>query len=347
MATEDNQFTVNQVIVYHDETKNVPGRNFKGHVLLFVPVKLTAISQTPLFGTSVAEYSSQQMLFDAVESARQKYQCDGKLHFSQLSGRTWKKYDYAYYEAVSSAVDALRHKFQKKFPYPLRCKVAAMFYPKGADWKIYGEHPRKEQKLRHDETLLRMLLKGAAHYLYDERNLIEIKGIIADGESAHRHLDAGRVMWRLSYESNYGRSPLRDYVSFSPMASITHLPSDHKSYGRDSEEYRHATLLQVSDLLLGTIMRACYIGITKVSSLPRIGDTCNKRDVVCWPTREMLTKKERGAGFRNSGHYRSFTLTEVEFSRDGVHFREVTPREFVIQDEESLQLSLFEDDVGA
>jgi len=344
---KDTHFTVNRVIVYHDETKSVPGRNFKGHVLLFVPVNLTSISETPLFGTDVVQYSSRQMLFDAVEGTRKKHKCDGKLHFSQLSGRAWKKYDYAYYEAVSFTVDALRHKFQEEFPYPLRCKVAAMFYPKGADWKIYGEHPRKEQKLRHDETLLRMLLKGAAHYLYDDHNLVQIEGIIADGESAHRHFDAGRIMWRLSYESSYGRSPLRDYVSFSPKASITHLLSDHKLYARNTEEYKYATFLQIADLLLGTIMRSCYVGITKVSSLPRINDICNKRDVVSWPVREMLMKKERGAGFRNSGHYRSFTLTEVKFSKKCVHFRELTPKEFVIQDEEALQLSLFVNGGGA
>ena len=339
-------FTLNQEVVYHDETKNVPGRNFKGHVLLFVPVKLTAISQTPLFGTNVVEYSPQQLLFEAVEEARQKYHCDGKLHFSELSGKTWKKYDLAYSEVMLAVVDALRHRFQKRL-YPLQCKVAVMFYPKGADWKIYGEHPRKEQKLRHDETVLRMLLKGAAHYLYDDHNLVEIKNLIADGEAAHRHFNESRIMWRFFYEDAYGRTPLRDYVKISPTASITHLPSNHKLYETGSEEYIHATLLQVSDLLLGTIMRSCYVGLTKVKSLPRINDECNKRDVVSWPVREMLAKKERGAGFRNSGHYRSFSLTEVKFSRDGVNFREVMPKELVIRDAEGLQMNLFDNTSGA
>ena len=342
-----NRFTLNQVIVYHDETKDVPGRNFKGHVLFFVPVKLTVIDQTPLFGASVIEYSPQKMLFEAVEEARRKYQCDGKLHFSQLSGKTWKKYDIAYYETIVAAVDALRHKFQNRFPYPLRCKVAAMFYPKGADWKIYGEHPRKEQKLRHDETLLRMLLKGAVHYLYDDHNRVEITAIVADGESAHRHFDESRVIWRLFYEDVYGRTPLRDYVRIPSTASITHLPSDHKLYDRNSGEYKHATLLQVADLLLGTIMRSCFVGLTRVTALPQINDKCNKRDVVSWPVREMLAKTERGYGFKNSGHYRSFALTEVQFSRSGIAFRGVTPREVMIQDEASFQMGLFRDETEA
>lgn len=341
------RFTLNQVVVYHDETKNVPGRNFKGHVLLVVPVKLTVIDQTPLLGTNVVEYSPQKLLFEAVEEARRKYRCDGKLHFSQLSGKTWKKYDFAYYETIIAVVDALRHKFQNRFPYPLQCKVAAMFYPKGADWKIYGEHPRKEQKLRHDETVLRMLLKGAAHYLYDDHNPVEIKAIIADGESAHRHFNEDRIIWRLFYEDVYGRTPLRDYAKISPTASITHLPSDHKLYEIGSEEYIHATLLQVADLLLGTIMRSCFVGLTRVTSLPQINDKCNKRDVVSWPVREMLAKKERGAGFRHSGHYRSFALTEVKFSREGITFRDVMPKDLVIRDEGGFQMSLFSDAAGA
>ena len=339
----NGRLTLNQVIIYHDETKNVPGRNFKGHILLFVPVQLTVVDQTPLLGTSVVEYSPQKLLFEAIEETRRRHRCNGKLHFNQLSGKTWKKYDFAYYETVVAVVDALRHKFQTRFPYPLQCKVAVMFYPKGADWKIYGEHPRKEQKLRHDETVLRMLLKGAAHYLYDEHNPVEIKAIIADGESAHRHFNEGRVIWRLFYEGVYGRSPLRDYAKVSPTASITHLPSDHKLYETDSEEYKHATLLQAADLLLGTIIRSCFVGLTRVTSLPQINEKCNKRDVVSWPVREMLAKKERGAGFRNSGHYRSYTISVVNFSRDGVVFRDVTPKEIAIQDEEGFQMSLFDD----
>ena len=94
-------------------------------------------------------------------------------------------------------------------------------------------------------------------------------------------------------------------------------------------------------------MRSCYVGLTKVKSLPRINDECNKRDVVSWPVREMLAKKERGAGFRNSGHYRSFSLTEVKFSRDGVNFREVMPKELVIRDAEGFQMNLFDNTSGA
>ena len=278
------------------------------------------------------------MLYEAIELVRERYHTTGKLHFSQLSGKKWKKYDNAYYEVVSLAVDALRHKGQKQFQHPLCLKVATMFYPKGADWSIYGTYSRKELKLRHDETVLRMLLKGAAHYLYDENHHVELQALVADGESAHRHFDEERVIWRLLVEEKHGRTPLRDYVSLAPNAFIRHLPSDHNLYERGTEEYIHATMLQVTDLLLGTIMRASYVGLTRAKRVPRVNEECNKRDIVSWPVREMLEKTARGSGFKYSGHYRSFALSEVVFSSEGISFRPLELKDIKIQDEDSTQL---------
>ncbi len=336
--TNNGETSISKVIVYHDETKDVPERGFKGHVLLFVPVKIVSLRDTPLFGKQKIEYDPRKMLYKAIESVRERYHTTGKLHFSQLSGKRWKKYDNTYYEVISLAVDALRHNGQKQFQYPLCLKVAAMFYPKSADWGIYGNYPRKELKLRHDETVLRMLLKGAAHYLYDENHRVELQALIADGESAHRHFDEGRVIWRLLVEERHGRTPLRDYVSLAPDAFIRHLPSDHNLYKRGTEEYIHATMLQVSDLLLGTIMRASYVGLTREKTPPKVNEECNKRDIVSWPVREMLEKTARGGGFKHSGHYRSFTLSEVVFSSEGVRFRPLDLKDIKIQDENNTQL---------
>jgi len=328
--------TLHRVVVFHDETKDVPGQNFKGHVLFFVPVNLSVKSETPLFGSALEEYSPQKMLFDELVKCRQEFACDGKLHFAEISGKTWKKYDFAYHRAVALAVDALRSKSTGIFGRPLHCKVAAIFYPKGADWSMYGGGSRKEQKLRHDETILRILLKGACHYLYDKSDCVEVIGIISDGDPAHRQLNEERVIWRLTYDGLYGRSPLRDYVSFAPGADITHLPSNHKKYQTDTEEYMHANLLQLSDLLLGSIMRACYVGLKPRSILPRIGESCVKRDVIATPVQEMIDKQKRGSGFRHSGHYRSFAITQVGFSEDEISFQELCVVQ--IQDEESSQM---------
>ncbi|WP_276957034.1 hypothetical protein [Allomeiothermus silvanus] len=223
-----------RVIIYHDETKDVPGRNFKGHALFFVPVTLSVKNEAPLLGACQEEYSPQEIFLGELVRCRQEFACNGKLHFSEISGQTWKKYDYAYQRAITLAVDALRSKSPQIFSRPLCFKVAAIFYPKGADWNVYGGESRKEQKLRHDETLLRILLKGACHYLYDDSNPVEVIKIVSDGDPAHRKLDEDRVVWRLTYDDLYGKSPLRDYVTLPSDVSILHLPSNHKNYQPDT-----------------------------------------------------------------------------------------------------------------
>lgn len=330
--------SAHQVIVYHDETKDAQGRNFKGHVLLFVPVNLSVTNITPLFGKTVENYSPQRMLFTKLIECRQEFACYGKLHFSELSGQTWKKYDFAYRNTIEIMVDALRHKSPSLFPFPLKCKIAAIFYEKGADWKIYGGDTRKEQILRHDETLLRILLKGAAHYLYDDENTIEVTGLITDGNPAHRQFNEDRVLWRLTHDDQFGRKPLRDYVNFSPSLYINHLPSNHNEYEYDSEEYLNANFLQIADLLLGSIIRAGYKGITPRKLLPKIGEQCVKKDIIAQPIKEMLDKKSRGSGFLHSSHYKAFTISKVDFTKGGVNFTELNSIQ--IQDQESLQMPL-------
>ncbi|HOV98963.1 MAG TPA: hypothetical protein PK595_05270 [Bacteroidota bacterium] len=333
---------LHRVIVYHDETNNISGQNFKGHVLFFIPITLSVKTETPLFGNTFNEYYPKKMLFDQLMQYRQEYACDGKLHFSEISGRTWNKYDYAYYQVIALAVDALRSKSTDIFDYPLHCKVAAIFYPKNNDRNIYGGNSRKEQMLRHDETLLRILLKGSCHYLYDESNSVEVIQIISDGEPNHRQMDEERVVWRLTYDELYGKSPLRNYVSFASDAAIIHLPSNHKKYLVNTEEYIHANFLQVSDLLLGSIMRACYKGF-KPGKPPRLGEKCIKKDIIATPVKEMLEKKKRGTGFTQSGHYKSFTVTQVNFNKDGINFHELSTAQ--IKDNESCQMSFFTEDM--
>ncbi|WP_276958116.1 hypothetical protein, partial [Allomeiothermus silvanus] len=110
----------------------------------------------------------------------------------------------------------------------------------------------------------------------------------------------------------------------------------------DTEEYMHANFLQLADLLLGAMMRACFVGAKPVSTLPKIEERCSKRDVIGQPVKEMIEKRKRGSGFRHSGHYKSFTITQVTFGKHGIHFQEVQSLE--IQDEEFLQIRLITGD---
>ena len=134
--------SLHQVVIYHDETQ---ADNLKGHGLLFIPVSLVVKSNTPMFASTPEEYSPQKLLLKKLVECRQKFNCDRKLHFAEISGKRWNKYDYAYRKSVELIVDALRHKSPKHFCYPLNCKMAAIFYPKGADLKFYGGDSHKEK----------------------------------------------------------------------------------------------------------------------------------------------------------------------------------------------------------
>lgn len=326
--------------MFHDETKDVPGRNFKGHILFFVPEQMVSISSTPLFGVDSIEYYPKEELAHALFELRLKLNYRGKFHFSKIGGDKWGKSDLAHRTAVELAIDGLCNKHQKSFKYPLHCKLAVMFYPSQADSLLYGGASRKERRMRHDETILRILLKGAAHYLYDDNNHIEIANIVADGQPEHRKMDPDRIIWQLTYDGLSGRTPLRDYVSFSPKSTIIHLPSDHRSYTHDSEEHKNAHMLQLADLLLGSSLRSCYVGITSKKKLPRLGDECIKKDLIAHPVKEMFDKRRRGSGFRNSGHFKSFTISWIEFSEGNANFRELQTMQIPMSDENSLQMQI-------
>ncbi len=332
MSKKLSKTSLHRVVIYHDETQ---ADNLKGHGLLFIPVSLAVKSNTPMFASAPEEYSPQKLLLKKLVECRQEFGCDHKLHFTDISGKKWKKYDYAYREFVELGVDALRHKSQKRFCYPLNCKMAAIFYRKGANLKNYGGS-RKEKQLKHDEILLRMLLKGACHYLYDDDNQVMVTNIISDGNPVHRILNKDRIVWQLTNDDLNGRSPLRDYVSFTPSTSIIHLPSNHKQYQQGSGEYMHANFLQITDMLLGSIWRSRNVATNVKKTLPRIGEESVKKDIIAQPVREILNKKRRGSGFRYSSHYKSFTITQVDFGKESINFQEFQTLQ--IQEQDSLQM---------
>jgi hypothetical protein len=172
-----------------------------------------------------------------------------------------------------------------------------------------------------------MLLKGAAHYLYQDNDQVLVKRIVSDGDPNHRKLNDDRIIWRITYDDWLGKTALRDYAGFAPDAEIVHLPSDHKLYDSETQEHIDANLLQIADLLLGAVKRACYAGIACVERPPRIGSTqYSKKDVIAYPVKQMLDKTKRGRGFVNSGHYRAFSISRVDFADGEVRFRNVHPK---------------------
>lgn len=324
----NSQFENAEITIYHDETKNVQSGNYVGHVLLFVPNKIKINKGTNLFGNDIVEYHPDQLLLDKINQARKENNIqDRKLHFTDISGNKWTTQDEGCLKILHYAVDSLRWKRPEHFDNPLSLKVAVIFYPKKFNKEWYGGIDKKEKTLRYDETVMRMLFKGALHYLYDDVGRVVINNFITDGNPAHRHIDRSRVIERLYDEEFFGRSPLKDNIEISASAKIIPLSSDHKDFEPYSQEYMHANLLQMADLLLGTIIRACYTNIGSPSYSPQIGkflpDTVSKKNIISHPTKLVLDKRKRGGGFQKSGHYKSFSLSHLSFEKTVPVFQDI------------------------
>lgn len=168
--------TTSKVIVYHDETGI---SSLKGHALLFIPNNLNTRREQTLYGTLEDDTACRKLIYNKIMEVREKHGALGhKFHFTDIAGTKWGGYNPAERKMVDLGVDALRKNRPQKFNAPLCCKLAIIYYPASSKLKSYYKGDRKERILRYDETLLRMLLKGAIHFLYDANNRVEILKII-------------------------------------------------------------------------------------------------------------------------------------------------------------------------
>lgn len=324
------------VIVYHDETEYVGTEKLKGHVLFFVPVK-TIVKEEGLFASCQRELeplndlSPLNDLFKEIENIRNKFEADHKFHFSEISGKKWTKQNEAEKQVVQLGVEYLKQK--KTF-----CKVGIIFYENPTPERMarYSGEDKREKELEFAETVLRMLLKGTVHYLYDSRHKVKILKIITDGQPYHRKLSEYRIIDRLIEE-------LRDYVEISNDAEIIHLPSDHKKHDKNSKEYIHANLLQLADMLLGSTIYS-YRECAKIRDInPQRGDFVeDKKGVIAYPVKQMIAEQwERGKDFKNSDYYKAYTISKAYIGEDGKwKFESLMAREIKISNEG--QLSIFD-----
>ena len=321
-----------EVIVYHDDTAFMAGRRFLGHALFLVPTKLSVLSTTPLFGQWCQEYSPLEDLCAELRALRAITQVTSKFHFEEISGKKWGASDQAHRAALALATDALKSKHPDSLRRPLHCKLAILFFSKDTDVALYGGESREEKRLRQSETVLRMLLKGALNLLYDDFSSVLVKGIVTDGQPHYRPLDNSRVLWRISVDERSGRTPLRKNVKFAEGARIVHLPSDHKKHDENSLEASHANMLQLTDLLLGAVIRSCYKGCTDFPRIPTRGTSVSdKKSMVAYPMKEVLKKVGRGRAFGHSGHFKAFAVSFVEFRHNAVIFRPVRLKDLRIE----------------
>jgi len=325
--------TTHELFVFHDETEFQAGEKYKGYVLFFVPEALLIKSSTPMFGTHELEVFPIEQLKTQIVHLRSMLIDDDKFHYSRISGKRWHNNDSIKRLVLERAIDALRTKRPKVFSNPLCCKLAIIFFSNSTDLSLYGGEQSKERRLRHHETILRIILKGALHYLYDDDDQVIIKGLISDGDPFHRSLSDSRVVWDILYDEFKGRSPLKPNITFSEDASIIQMDSNHRNYDLGSIDWIRANLLQIADLLLGATIKSCHIGCKDHTNIPKPGtEVEDKKGIFAYPIKRLYSKEKRGVGFTYSGHYRSFTISFIDFSGDTITFKPVRPVDIQLDD---------------
>ncbi len=284
---------IDEIVVYHDETKEASGKEVWGHGLLFVPER------------------NKKDLLEELQSARDKTNYNGKLHFADISPSVYSPK----YECTKKWIE-IGVKYLKRNK---GCKLGLIFFNMtSANLEFYSGN-WGERILRLVETVLRMVLKGGLHYLYDENWKVILQGIITDGEPWHRKLDEFRIIDRLLQE-------VRDYVTISPNAKIESVFSDHKD--SRCKDTNSAHLLQLTDLLLGSVIQSCF----------RELNVGTKKEVIVKPVRDMLDKRKRGRNFQHSSHYRSFTLSLAKIIEGEWEFELLNTKEIIISNGGQLKL---------
>lgn len=312
---------IQSVSVYYDET-HLDNEKCHGHVLFFVPDQTKTDNDYPLFGKSSDSFYPRQHLLKEICNCRGEKHENHEFHFSKLSGKNWSQTDALTEKMIHILVESLRSKGTSIFKPPLSCKVAILYYPNSNKIDMYGGKTKKERDQRFSETMLRILLKGSCHFLFDENHKIHLSRMIIDGLPVHREFDSDRVVYQLYEESENGRTPLRDYVEFDPKFKISHCDSNHTRYRSGSIEYEDANLLQCADLLLGTFNYAVFSPTWDGERHFQVGDPCDKKKrFLSKPVADLISKVDRGSGFQNSGHYLSYSVSKVIFNDSVVLFK--------------------------
>lgn len=305
-----------EVIVFHDETRKAGEEKLNGHVLFFVPIKAIVKESGGLFEPQESLIEPLKNLIEEMEKIRTDFRAYHKFHFSKISGKKWGNSNCAEKRVVEIGVNYLR---QSKY----FCKLGIIFYehPRPEHIENYGGNDKNEQELRFGETLLRMLLKGTVHYLYDKSHKVKILKIITDGQPHHRKLSEFRILKKL-------KEDVREYVEIPEDAELLHLSSNHRDYDKCSEEYVYANMLQLADMLLGCLIHSCLKDANIRNINPRINDNVeDKKGIIAFSVKEMLDKRKRGSGFKNSSHYKAFTISKAYIKNGEWQFENIITKE--------------------
>lgn len=291
--------------IYHDESK----ANKLIHGYLLVPVRVKA------------------NLLEALRLIREKYNCDSKLHYFDLSGKKENIKHKSVRDLIYLMTEAFKSKRHDKQLWgvcPPRCKFG-IFIKKNINRmnsKYFAgtENPsRSEIDIRKIETLLRIGLKGVLHNLFDENSKIKISGFYTDGLSWVRGFDKERVLERLYKEK-------RTYIDFDNTLDIKPIFTNHKD--KRCLDYDRAQLLQICDCLLGAFIYSIA--------------ECDQETVkakIAKPIKEIMRKAEiRKSNFKHSSHYRAFSATQAHLIENEWCYEHLEVSKYI----DKMQLKLFE-----
>ncbi len=355
-----------KVWLYHDETKDAKLEEGKRHAhgILVVPEELVLewpreerpreerplieVERKPLARAPRAEFLAE------VQRIRGKVGFDGELHAQGITGRQWGRLEACAAKVLESACAFLRHKGpQGELPGPFFRFGTLFFPPKTPRLRDYYAGGDAERTLQYLETLMRMAIKGVLHYGFTGLEHVfsgvevEVLGLVLDGdEHLQRPVDEARVVERLRWE-------LRPGLTIAPNFEVRAVDSDPRKYFPGTRDHGDSELIQVADLLLGAVRfvaEGSYKGLCPSGDAwpklhEKLGSTRRKRAQVYRPFCELLRKsaERRARGSRawmNSGHYRSFTLSQAEPVGEGWQFHDVG---WVVDEEERLLVPLFPD----
>lgn len=317
---------VHYVTIYHDETKTTVDSPYRGHVLLFVPSKITTRTSS-ILGNQRTDTYPRSLLLEHLDDLRGHFKLiEKKLHYSDISGSQWGVSDQGHLEILNTCVDGLKCKSSEYFNDALHLKLAVVIYPKNIPEAVkpfYGGTNKNENSYRYDEHHLRRLLKYACCTFYNDQEFVHVQRIVTDGTPQYRQMNSDRVFGWLPIDELFGKSPIPSYVYFELTCEITHLPlSDHKLYVPSSDEYGHANFLQIADLLLGSTITYLRLGCDRASiTYPTYGErVTGKKELVSQPVRMMLQKAVRGRQLQHSSHANSFLVSEAQYTLEGLQY---------------------------
>lgn len=285
-----------EIEIYHDETYDDEGRPF-GHQFLIIPTR-SNIALAKLLIDVKKNFNGRELTINW-KKLRKKSNKNRNLIAENwlrlLSGGMYNKpFKYVIDRKPLTLQDPLGIKMGSIF-------IESLNSMSDDYWLHVGSSEERTRKKY--ETLLRMGIKGCLHYCFNPEYTnylkVKIKKFYTDGEVFGAVvLDEKRILGRMSRE-------LRDYIEIEQNLEISQVA---KSKIKTPE----VNFQELTDLTLGSTRYIC--GHNKEEW----------RDKVTEPLKVIYDKRIRGKGFKNSPHYRSFTLGFCKIDERGnLDFRDL------------------------